>query len=58
MALAGKLLGIKTTIVMPEDAPRVKLEATRGYGAEVVTYRKGEDREEVVGKHCVKERGM
>src|SRR5690348_4314448 len=40
VALSGKLLGIKTLIVMPENAPRVKLEATRGYGAEVVTYRK------------------
>jgi threonine dehydratase len=45
VALAGKLLGIKTTIVMPEDAPNVKLEATRGYGGEVVTYGKGENRE-------------
>ena len=38
VALAGKLLGIKTVIVMPENAPRVKLEATRGYGAEIVLY--------------------
>jgi threonine dehydratase len=45
IALSGKLLGIKTVIVMPENAPRVKLEATRGYGAEVVTYGPGEDRE-------------
>jgi threonine dehydratase len=50
VALAGTLLGIKTTIVMPEDAPRVKLEATRGYGGEVVTYRKGENRKEVSKK--------
>jgi threonine dehydratase len=45
VALAGKLLGIKTVIVMPADAPRVKLDATRGYGAEVVLYQKGENRE-------------
>ena len=45
VALAGKLLGIKTLIVMPADAPRVKLEATRGYGAEVVTYERSDDRE-------------
>jgi threo-3-hydroxy-L-aspartate ammonia-lyase len=45
VALAGRLLGVPTTIVMPEDAPRVKLEATRGYGGEVVTYGKGENRE-------------
>ncbi len=38
VALAAKLLGSRATIVMPEDAPAAKLEATRGYGAEVVTY--------------------
>jgi threonine dehydratase len=42
---------------MPEDAPRVKLEATRGYGGEVVTYRKGENREEVSRK-LSQERGL
>jgi threo-3-hydroxy-L-aspartate ammonia-lyase len=57
VALAGKLLGIKTLIVMPENAPRVKLEATRGYGAEVVTYRKDEDRETVAAR-IAEERGM
>jgi threonine dehydratase len=36
IALAGKLLNIPTTIVMPEDAPAVKQAATRGYGAEVI----------------------
>ena len=35
VALAGRELGIRATIVMPQDAPAVKLEATRGYGAEV-----------------------
>ena len=50
IALSGKLLGIKTVIVMPHDAPPVKLEATRGYGAEVVQYTKHEDRETLAGK--------
>jgi threonine dehydratase len=45
VALAGRMLGIKTVIVMPADAPKVKLDATRGYGAEVVAYEKGVDRE-------------
>jgi threo-3-hydroxy-L-aspartate ammonia-lyase len=46
VALAGRLLGIAATIVMPADAPRVKLEATRAYGAEVITYDpKAESRE-------------
>ncbi len=36
VALAGKLLGIKTVIVMPDVSPQVKVNATKGYGAEVV----------------------
>ena len=47
VALAGKLLGVAATIVMPADAPRVKLEATRGYGAQVVVYKEGESRDEI-----------
>lgn len=35
VALTGKLLGIKTTVVMPDEAPQMKRDATRGYGAEV-----------------------
>jgi threonine dehydratase len=38
IALAGKLLGIRTVVVMPSNAPAVKAAATRGYGAEVVQY--------------------
>jgi len=50
VALAGSLLKIKTLIVMPADAPKVKLDATRGYGAEVVPYRKDENREETTAR--------
>jgi threo-3-hydroxy-L-aspartate ammonia-lyase len=57
IALSGKLLGIKTVIVMPHDAPKVKLEATRGYGAEVVQYIKHEDRETLASKLAA-ERGL
>src|SRR5256712_11764170 len=47
VALAGKLLGVRVTIVMPADAPAVKLDATRGDGAEGVLYDKHkEGREE------------
>lgn len=42
IALAGKLLGIPTTIIMPNDAPSVKQVATRGYGAEVLLYNRVE----------------
>ena len=38
VALVGKMLGIKTTIVMPNNAPQIKLAATKGYGADVVIY--------------------
>ena len=47
VALAGKLLDVKALIVMPSDAPQVKLDATLGYGAEVVRYGENENREEV-----------
>jgi threo-3-hydroxy-L-aspartate ammonia-lyase len=49
VALAGRELGVRTTIVMPKDAPASKIAATRGYGAEVVLYdrRGGESREEL-----------
>jgi threo-3-hydroxy-L-aspartate ammonia-lyase len=57
VALAGKILGIKAVIVMPHDAPKVKLDATRGYGAEVVQYIKHEDRETLATKLAA-ERGL
>lgn len=38
VALAGRLLGIPTTVVMPSNAPRVKRAATEGYGARVIEY--------------------
>ncbi len=38
VALVAKLLGMRATIVMPADAPQAKIDATRGYGAEVVLY--------------------
>ncbi|TAK82942.1 MAG: threo-3-hydroxy-L-aspartate ammonia-lyase [Betaproteobacteria bacterium] len=52
VALAGKILNISTVIVMPADAPKVKLDATRGYGGEVVLYQKGENREELAARLC------
>ena len=58
IALAGRLQGVAATIVMPSDAPAVKLAATRGYGAEVITYdRMAEDREALARKIAA-ERGL
>jgi len=52
VAWAAKRLGIAATIVMPVDAPRTKIDATRGYGANVVLYDRpgGENRDEVAQK--------
>ena len=52
VALAGQLLGIHATIVMPADAPAVKVAGTRGYGAEVVFYDRaaGQSREDVAAR--------
>ncbi|WP_439100279.1 threonine ammonia-lyase [Congregibacter sp.] len=48
VAAAAKLEGVRARIVMPEDAPRIKLENTRALGAEVITYdRYSEDREAI-----------
>jgi threonine dehydratase len=58
ISLAGQVLGIPRVIVMPADAPAVKIEATRGYGGEVVLYdREREDREEI-GRRLARERGL
>lgn len=57
VAWAARRLGIAATIVMPHDAPQVKLDATRALGAEVVLYqRPGEDRDAVADK-LIAERG-
>jgi threo-3-hydroxy-L-aspartate ammonia-lyase len=51
VALAGRLLGVATTIVMPRDAPATKMAATRGYGARIVEYDRGEEsRREVAAR--------
>ena len=51
IALAGRLLDIPTAIVMPNNAPQVKLQATRAYGAEIIEYDPAErSREELAGE--------
>jgi threonine dehydratase len=59
VALAGRLLGARATVVMPADAPSVKIAATRGYGAEVVLYdRSGGPTREEIGKRLAEERHL
>ena len=58
VALAARELGVPATVVMPTDAPALKLAATRGYGAEVVNYdRLTEDREDIA-RRLAQERGL
>ncbi len=57
VAAAAQLLDVPATIVMPADAPAIKVANTKGYGAEVVLYdRFGEDRE-AIGRRIAAERG-
>jgi threonine dehydratase len=51
VAIAARRLGIKAVIVMPSDAPRVKVDGTRGEGAEIIFYdRRTESREEIAAR--------
>ena len=56
-ALAGSLLDVPVTVVMPEDAPRAKRTATEGYGATVVTYDPATEEREEVARVLLEERG-
>jgi threonine dehydratase len=58
VALAARELGAPATIVMPHDAPALKLVATRGYGAEVVLYDRREEDREAIARRLVEEKGM
>ncbi|WP_322031989.1 threo-3-hydroxy-L-aspartate ammonia-lyase [Paraburkholderia sp. J76] len=58
IALSASLLGVKAVIVMPHDAPAVKVEATRGYGGEVVFYDRYTEDREALGKRLAAERGL
>jgi threo-3-hydroxy-L-aspartate ammonia-lyase len=58
VALSARLLGSHATIVMPEDAPTAKLEATRGYGADVVLYDRYTQSREEIGAQLAHERGL
>ncbi len=58
VALAGRLLGVKAVIVMPADAPAVKVDATRGYGAEVALYDRERDDREAISNELARSRGL
>jgi threo-3-hydroxy-L-aspartate ammonia-lyase len=58
IALSAQILGMPAAIVMPLDSPAVKMAATRGYGAEVITYDRYKEDRIAIGQKLADERGM
>jgi threonine dehydratase len=58
VALAAQLLQIPAVIVMPQDASPVKVAATRGYGAEVISYDRYKEDREAIAARMSQQRGM
>ncbi|RSS10946.1 threo-3-hydroxy-L-aspartate ammonia-lyase [Streptomyces sp. WAC05458] len=58
VALAARELGTTAVVLMPEDAPRAKREATAGYGAEIVTYDRYTQDRTALGEALAEERGL
>jgi threonine dehydratase len=57
VAIAAKRLGISAVIVMPADAPKVKVDATRSHGAEIVLYDRRTESREAIAQKLAEERG-
>lgn len=57
VAIAARHLGVRATIVMPSDAPQSKVEATRGYGAVVISYDRLHESRENIGERIAGETG-
>lgn len=57
VAAAAALLGIRAQILMPADAPRIKMERTRAFGAEIVTYDRLTEDREVKGREIARKSG-
>lgn len=58
IALAANILKMPATILMPQDAPASKMAATRGYGAEVITYDRFTENREAISQRMATERGL
>jgi threonine dehydratase len=58
IAYAGALQGVPAVIIMPHDAPAMKVAATKGYGAEVVRYDRYTEDREAIGRRLSAERGL
>nr|WP_310523728.1 threonine/serine dehydratase [Polymorphobacter sp.] len=57
VALAARLLGLRATIIMPHDAPALKVERTQDDGAEVIFYDRLTEKREAIGEALAAERG-
>jgi len=58
IALAGRLQGAPVTVVMPQDAPAMKVEATRGYGADIMIYDRYTEDRAAIGRKLAEDRGL
>ena len=58
IALSARLAGIRATIIMPNDAPALKVQATREYGGEVIFYDRYTENREEIAQRLAAERGM
>ncbi|MEH6526353.1 MAG: threonine/serine dehydratase [Sneathiella sp.] len=58
VALSAQMLGIRATILMPEDTPQIKMDNTRGYGAKVITYDRYTESREEIGRKIADENGL
>lgn len=58
IALSARLAGIRATIIMPHDAPALKVQATREYGGEVLFYDRYTENREEIARRLATERGM
>lgn len=58
VALAAKMHGVPAVIIMPSDAPKMKIDNTRAYGAEVVLYDRAKEDRDAIGERLAGERGL
>lgn len=58
VALAATLHGVPSVIIMPHDAPKIKIDNTRAYGAEVVLFDRSKDDRDAIGAKLSQERGL
>ncbi len=58
VALAASLHGVPAVIIMPRDAPAIKIENTKAYGAEVVLYDRANEDRDAIGAKLSEERGL